>query len=382
MNVSRSLSALSAVLALLALTSKAWAQTDTVPAPAAAVSPVEYRHLLDGYAATIGEGKRVPPAAAARFQAAFERIKTVRLSDGTIVSVDNSAEIKTLSHIAATSHGAEADEDAQDRAQILSLFTRPGTGSVAIDGDPSATAQSVLSHGEFRYDRHALTPPTIQSSWLERFFDWVGRGLTKMMDAIARFLRSLTGGRDIHGPSSGTMGGLASFLKFLFFAILAIAAIGGITYLSLNWYRNGGRLRLSRGKSGQETGLDLGPDERADPLASARRLSENGDHRGAVRLAYIASLRRLAAAGLLVLEPNKTNWEYQRDLRGRSARSYATLLPATGLFDRVWYGRRSASAGEFERMVTIHDALPDSPVATSSTADNGASVATSRQEAR
>ena len=38
----------------------------------------------------------------------------------------------------------------------------------------------------------------------------------------------------------------------------------------------------------------------------------------ALRLAYIASLRRLEAAGLLVLEKDKTNWEYQRGLRSRS----------------------------------------------------------------
>lgn len=83
------------------------------------VPQIEYRHLLDGYAATIGDGKHVLPATAARFKAAFERVKAVRLPDGTTVLVDNSAEIKTLSYIAKISHGAEADEDAQDRARIL-----------------------------------------------------------------------------------------------------------------------------------------------------------------------------------------------------------------------------------------------------------------------
>ena len=85
------------------------------------------------------------------------------------------------------------------------------------------------------------------------------------------------------------------------------------------------------------TGLDLDDLGIADPLAHARALAEQSDFREAVRYVYIASLRKLAGSGLVTLQENRTNWEYQRSLRSRSATVYDTLLPGTRLFDRIWY---------------------------------------------
>jgi len=50
-------------------------------------------------------------------------------------------------------------------------------------------------------------------------------------------------------------------------------------------------------------------------------------------------------------------------LRSRSRTLSATLLPGTRLFDRVWYGRREATAEEFESLIRLHDALPTSAAA-------------------
>ena len=74
----------------------------------------------------------------------------------------------------------------------------------------------------------------------------------------------------------------------------------------------------------------------------------------------------LQRAGLLVLADDRTNWEYQRALRGRADAAYQSLLPVTRDFDRIWYGHRRATRAEYDRAVAAHDALPDPPASTTS----------------
>jgi hypothetical protein len=64
-------------------------------------------------------------------------------------------------------------------------------------------------------------------------------------------------------------------------------------------------------------------------------------------------------------------------LRGTSRPVYDTLLPATRLFDRVWYGEENATEAEYQRVVAVHDALPASSaeVASAPTATAPAGVA-------
>ncbi|AHM60626.1 hypothetical protein D770_11845 [Flammeovirgaceae bacterium 311] len=63
---------------------------------------------------------------------------------------------------------------------------------------------------------------------------------------------------------------------------------------------------------------------------------EQQEFKRAVRLLYLASLKRLADAGLIRFEPGKTNRQYQRELRSPQCSSRFASLGH--VFEYAWYG--------------------------------------------
>jgi hypothetical protein len=79
-------------------------------------------------------------------------------------------------------------------------------------------------------------------------------------------------------------------------------------------------------------------------LEEARR---RGDYREALRLLYQMVLHRLNALQYIEAHPDKTNWEYVRELgAGVHAHPFATL---TLLFERGWYGNGHIEATHYAR---------------------------------
>lgn len=60
------------------------------------------------------------------------------------------------------------------------------------------------------------------------------------------------------------------------------------------------------------------------------------EYKRAVRLLYLASLKRLANAGLIRFEPGKTNRQYQRELRSPDCSNRFASLGR--VFEYAWYG--------------------------------------------
>jgi hypothetical protein len=282
------------------------------------------------------------------------------MPNGAVVNVETAPYVDALRKRAAAP-GAKPDKADAARIGELRSLVAPNEDAAPLAEDPRKAAAAILERSEFQYKPES---PSTGNGWLERAAAAVQRWIENALRSFARWLDKLFNGRSAPRmkPLTG-LEALAAFVKYLLIGVAVIGAVVGLTFLARRLYRDGGLDGLRRKKRGGGPigPLDASEAELLDPLSSANSLAAQGDFRGAVRLAYIASLRRLSDAGLLTLERNRTNWEYQRALRSRSREGYDVLLPVTRLFDHVWYGRRPATRAEYESVVAAHDALPSSP---------------------
>lgn len=277
---------------------------------------------------------------AERLAGQLKAVRTVTYPDGQRVAVDN-RQLAALLDKASVGSAADRKKTRAEivaRLRALDRALSPTALPAQTAVDPREQARRLLATEEFRRGFQE-TPP---KSWWERQWE-------RILKAISDFFGRL------RGPQMGSGG--AALGQFLIFLLYFVAVVAGVIAL----YALGTALRERRRRLRRTGGMGLSDldDDLPDPLGAAREHAAAGDFRGALRLAYIASLRRLSGAGLLTLEPDKTNWEYQRALRGRSGDAYQTLLPVTRDFDRVWYGRNPATREEYERAVAAHGALPE-----------------------
>lgn len=312
------------------------------------VPPSEYLRLVGRAQEQLSDGLSHSEAAALTRE--FRQMGPVTLPDSPPVAARKETLLRLLGAAAGKPAVAKEAKNAITHLRALAAAVSPegirgGDRSAFLAPEAGAQAARILADKEFRrYDA-----PRYKKTWWDRVWESIGRGIEK-------FLRWLFGSSSF---SPSRFDGLGDILLYTLYFIVGVAALVGLYFLGRMLYeRYGGRTPRRRGES--ITGLDLA-DEIADPLSEAHSLAASGDLRGAVRFAYIAALRRLRDTGFLVLEKNRTNWEYQRSLRSRSREAYDTLLPATRLFDFVWYGRRSASPEEFESVIRIYEALPSAP---------------------
>jgi hypothetical protein len=243
------------------------------------------------------------------------------------------------------------------RIRTLEWLITPGsTGRSLPGGDPAVEARGILAAQEFV----AARPHTAENDQAPGWWLAVKRDYERLSDDVSRWLHGI----DNHGkppasaplPFSSVVAGVVEFVLEFAAVTAALVAIG---LLARTAQERGGLAHLFRpGRSARKPSpADLSAEGFIDPLAAAHELAAVGNFRSAVRLTYIASLRQLETAGLLELEPNRTNWEYQRALRNRSRSASTVLLPATRLFDRIWYGSRQATSEEFSRVLQIHSAV-------------------------
>ncbi len=321
------------------------------PGPGTTVSLFEYRQLLRDYQETAGKKRALTPAETRDLSSRFSAAQVVSLPDGSRVTVNNQAELDALAAYTSNKPSREAPSKAvRSRAELLSLLSNAPQTGLTLKGDPSKVAQNVLATKEFA---NAASAKGDNSLW-----DKIMRGARWLSERIARFFDWLFGGR--RSGFGKVIPGLARFVTYTLYVLLAVGALVGIYFLARLIIARSTGLQYKRKASSLQvdlTGADL-----PDPLGSARAAADAGDYRAAVRLVYIACLRKAAGTGLLVLQENRTNWEYQRALRGKSKIAYDVLLPATRLFDVVWYGNRSANAEAFDLVMKAHDALPTSAV--------------------
>ncbi len=82
-------------------------------------------------------------------------------------------------------------------------------------------------------------------------------------------------------------------------------------------------------------------------LADAERLAQAGDFTAAAHALFTALLRACAARGEIRLHPSKTTGDYARELRRRNTPSRHVFQSFRSRYDRVIYGNRECSAGDY-----------------------------------
>jgi hypothetical protein len=208
--------------------------------------------------------------------------------------------------------------------------------------DPAQAARDVLRDQEYWWKRIEARP--VSTSWLESIlaaaWDLVDRILKGIADLIARILRSLFGA--FTGASSGGTG-----VVYLIVVALLAWSIWKLYPAIARWL------------GGDEPARSMQEGVTWQMLAQAPALFEqasqacrDGRYAEAIRLALLALIAQLEKQGLLRYDTTRTNREYQRDLRHRSelAECFGQLAR---IYERVWYGRLSASHAEAERAISL-----------------------------
>lgn len=88
------------------------------------------------------------------------------------------------------------------------------------------------------------------------------------------------------------------------------------------------------------------------PLTELERLLQDalsrGDYRSAVRIYFIFIIRDLSQKNWIRWEKEKTNFQYLREMGGRS--EYADFNQSVSYFEIIWYGKREIDKSTFEQI--------------------------------
>ncbi len=352
------------------------------PAKGVTVSLDEYRKIARDCRALLG-GREVSPAAAKKLAARLRGVGSVTLPSGRVLPVDTAPEADALDSVTSTT------PDKKSRDRFAALDEQLNADAPPAKTDPRLLAGRILSAREFAASQpekakgkgwdidavpkwlkpigNALAPAL---HWVGRvamnFFRWIGKGIANGFRAVGKFFRWIFSKFPQNKTRWNVKNPMASLGNGVLLTLYFIATVGAVVavyflsrYLFDLYETCAGRKRRAGALGGD---LDLSREGITDPLGTASQRAAAGDYRSAIRLTYIAALWKLGESGILTLEKNRTNWEYQRALRQQSQSLHDDLLPATRLFDRVWYGREPGTETEFAAISAVYDKLPtDSP---------------------
>lgn len=138
--------------------------------------------------------------------------------------------------------------------------------------------------------------------------------------------------------------------KVIVYALAALLLLALIGYLIVYVFREGAGSRTD-GKSDLVNGAEsLMPDAKTLQAADLDQMLTEAlsasDYRSAVRLLYLTGLKRLMKMKLLKPSPEKTNFDYVRELSGTNIQELFVI--STSRFERAWYGEYPISPADFK----------------------------------
>ena len=173
------------------------------------------------------------------------------------------------------------------------------------------------------------------------------KGLT--IDTISLSnIKGVKGKRRLLSRSSDETGNSifnGSFVRTLFWmlAIFFIAFILYKLFLTESIFRKTPRRHNVTSQPHEETVIT--------PSAYERLINDaitDKDFRSAIRYLYLQTLQRLSMTGLIQLSPDKTNYEYVKELSGRIHQNEFASLTLS--YEYVWYGKFNIDQEIFNRL--------------------------------
>lgn len=319
--------------------------------PTFAVSPAEYDHALAVVEIAVGRQSRQAETgghvdAAATAARVLAPVASVEMPRGVPRPVNNRLLIESIRSAASESDPKRRAADLLAIERQIAALRReigagPGAGGRSFGAAAGQLAKSVLSSQVYSSD------PLPPRSLMERFWDWVGRGLEKLW-------KWLTSSRHTASPTAPSIN--LAFVKTLVI-ILAVGAFALLVAILVKSLQR--RTVRTAPLALDETEAALVEARDTDSLrALAEEQAKNGDYRRAFRLIYLATLVALDTGGVLRFDRSKTNWEYLRALRATGRGDvHDRMTPLTRDFDRLWYGFAAAGKSDYLLALSQYDAL-------------------------
>ncbi len=145
---------------------------------------------------------------------------------------------------------------------------------------------------------------------------------------------------------------LPGWLVYVVYVLLAAAVLAAAWPLvRLIRFRIARRARRRKGVAEEEPERTKG-----EYLALGDDLAARGDFRAAIRMRYLAALKRFDEARVARFDRGETNWEHLARIRASATRPPdLDFYPATAAFDGYWYGSRPAARPDYDRFVAWYD---------------------------
>lgn len=212
-----------------------------------------------------------------------------------------------------------------------------------------------------------------EEGWLVSFFRSIAGFLRRawdtvvaVWDALIEWLDRLFRRRGRDSPEPGETSGFGWILSAngLIFLLLALVLCALALLLVRTRRRRrtaasaGAPVPLAAVPREEELAADEMPEDEWQRRAS--RFLSLGDFRQAVRALYLGSLAFLAARGTITLARGKSNRDYERELLRRQRvrpEVPAVFAESVAAFERVWYGRHTATPETAEALSRNLDAI-------------------------
>lgn len=270
----------------------------------------------------LGQSGGARGATLAKVRQSWEAVDSVRLTDGTTISVN-------MTWLAFFADNTDSIQEARDRVRaLLDYHTRqPGK-------DPKsalAALDRVLKDPRFQYPDYTPTPipPTLTPP--------------------------PPGERPAPPPD---LSFLSKLSQVVLFALGALAVITLLVYFARSLRVQRLALRLPANGDSDE------PTTSAAALESAATSEETQDYRNAIRYLYLSSLLLLDERGLIHYDRTLTNREHLRQIQHKPQLADA-LRPVVETFDRVWYGFAPVDDALYQTfradVEQLHRITPDQP---------------------
>lgn len=262
-----------------------------------------------------------------------------------VITADNTALIKALEGLRDRYRGRLGSlEDRHD--ELIDLASQLNLLRERVEAASEQTSQAVIDKERLTaiLARDEFRPEVREESRLYRWTRQLWNGLLRFLE---RFF--LTREKATPRPGRASLDVVRALI-----AVGLVVALGSGSILLLKRFREWRRKRRGEEQSREVReilGEVIPPDATSeDLLANASELAHRGDYRGAIRKAFIALLVELDQRGKLRLDPAKTNHDYLNEV----ATDLHLVEPVnllTSVFERVWYGQKSASSAEYVEFV-------------------------------
>lgn len=330
------------LLAVAVLAGLAFGAVYPAPAHAAPIPLATFAAKLDSALGVVKEAgssvtsQSVAAAVAMQVETLLPLGQEVAEGTATITVADNVA-VHRLTGDLRTATTASARTEAADALLDHLDSMRSALGLAGTAPWDAATLQSLL----------AERPVTTDGGG-----NWLGEQVTRILEAITKWLDSLT------GASAGAR-------PFAPSRLIPVVAIGVPVVIAL-WILGRAlvrRRRRSPKARAAEGATDAGPvvaaaaDLPDDPLSFAERLASEGRHRDAVRALYGGAARHLVEEGLVARMRTRTNHEMLRDVRDAAPALAPAFGRLTDEFEIAWYGHADPGGGGFEQARVTYEAL-------------------------